>query len=448
MGFIRFVNFLAGLRNQMWLIPAVMAFAAAALLYFVLSYNLELPDAGKGEFFWLFGGDAERARGLLATLLGGLITMTALVVSVTFVTLSLAANQLGPRLIWNFIGDRQIQTVIGLFLATIIYLLLLLRSLDGTDVPALAVSLANALTICCLFALLFYVHKIAHSIVADTVVERVFCELKRAIASLPEAGKDPLHETMPGTEKSSPSIFSLGRQGYIQTVDYDALAKLAAKVGGMLRLHVRPGDFILASGDHAEYCGAGPPGGDFETAFRAAFQVGAQRSPAQDIAFTINQLTEIAVRALSPGLNDLFTAIAVIDRLTVALEDILNRDLSPMMLCDEEGCLRLAAPRSDFDGFVKLAFDDIRRNGRTQAAILIRLADSMGKLVFPLIASKNIGFVPGLIAFLDRLEQTAEAGLEIETDLAEVREHIAAARRSLLVPEESVGDPLVKRSFG
>src|SRR4051794_41700250 len=108
-------NFLTLLRGQLWIVPTLMSAAALALAYVMLGTGLAYRVPQGADLWWLYGGDAETARNLLSALLSGLMTMTSLVVSVTFIILTLASNQLGPRLVWNFIGDRQIQAVLGLF---------------------------------------------------------------------------------------------------------------------------------------------------------------------------------------------------------------------------------------------------------------------------------------------------------------------------------------------
>jgi uncharacterized membrane protein len=185
----RIRNVVVLLRGQLWIIPLCLSALALGLAYWILTSGasfLEVRDVG--GFWWLYGGDASSARDLMSSLLSGLMTMTSLVVSVTFVILTLAANQLGPRLISTFMGDRQIQTVLGLFLGTILYVLVVLRSLDetlGTEgVPHVAVTIGSALTVICLFALLFYVHKIARAIIADSVVARVAGDLHNDIRSM------------------------------------------------------------------------------------------------------------------------------------------------------------------------------------------------------------------------------------------------------------------------
>src|SRR5688572_3653673 len=141
----RLRNATAILREQLWALPAVFTICSAGLAYVLLTWGDRLIPSRESSYWWLYSGEARTARDLLSSLLSGLMTMTSLVVSVTFVILTLAANQLGPRLISTFMGDRQIQTVLGLFLGTILYVLVVLRSLDDTlgteGVPHVAVSL-------------------------------------------------------------------------------------------------------------------------------------------------------------------------------------------------------------------------------------------------------------------------------------------------------------------
>src|ERR687889_365283 len=213
----RLRNVIVLLRSQLWIIPLVLSALALSLAYWVLTSGasfLEVRDVG--GLWWLYGGDASSARDLLSSLLSGLMTMTSLVVSVTFVILTLAANQLGPRLISTFMGDRQIQIVLGLFLGTILYVLVILRSLDETlgpeGVPHAAVTVGSALTVVCLFALLFYVHKVARAIVADSIVARVAHDLHDDVRSmLAKAGES--EDAVPKNIPPAAGTVSLGRSG-------------------------------------------------------------------------------------------------------------------------------------------------------------------------------------------------------------------------------------------
>ena len=161
---------------------------------------------------------------------------------------------------------------------------------------------------------------------------------------------------------------------------------------------------------------------------KTAFVIGAERSPAQDLEFSIRQLVEIALRALSPGINDTFTAIAVIDRLGDAMELVLCRSLEPSVLRDQKGMIRVIAERSEIGSLFDASFDQIRQAGAEKPAILIQLADTLGKLA-PVLregASRR-----AVLAHLDRLAETAGRAVlapdDRETTLARIKRARAAA---------------------
>jgi uncharacterized membrane protein len=380
----RIRNIFALLREQLWIVPLLLSALALLLAYWLLTSGAELLKYLDGTHWWLYSGDASTARGLLSSLLSGLMTMASLIVSVTFVILTLAANQLGPRLISIFMGDRQIQVVLGLFLGTILYVLVVLRSLDEAlgreGVPHIAVTVGSALTILCLFALLFYVHKVARSIIADNVVTQVAAGLHRNIRDMLSEGDETTERTVPDVIGPWAGTVSLGRTGYIQVIDYDALAALACREKVLLQVNVRAGHFVLRNGEHVIIHGEQRLGDEAIKGIRSAFVVGSERSPAQDLEYGLRQLVEIALRALSPGINDPLTAIAVINRLGEALEEIFGRSPQPTVWCDENGNVRVLAERSDVQGLTDAAFDSIRQAGREIPAVLIRMADVLGQL--------------------------------------------------------------------
>lgn len=379
---------LDSLRSRLWLVPSAMALLASAgallLPRVQLDAAVDAQGRDRGGLWWLFSGDAGTARDLLATLLSGIMSMTSLVVSITMVVLSLAAGQLGPRLIWIFIRDRQIQAILGLFFATILYLLLVLRGLDvvrdAEAVPHVAVTVGSLLTVACLLALLFHIHKVSRLIISDTVIGSVAGDLDRAIEQLPAP-----HEAEDGTailpDMPLRHPLRLARRGYVQTVDYKALLRLAQDEDLFIAVTTRAGRFVLERQIVAEVAHARPDlPDDLERRIARLFVVGNDRSPAQDLEYPLQQLVEIALRALSPGINDPFTAIATLHRLAGALEAIDARALPPRFLRDEAGVCRLEADVTDHVGLVGAAFDRIRQAGQTNPAILIAMADILTQL--------------------------------------------------------------------
>ncbi len=418
------------LRGQLWIIPLFLSALALGLAYWVLTSGASFLKARDvGGLWWLYGGNASSARDLLSSLLSGLMTMTSLVVSVTFVILTLAANQLGPRLISNFMGDRQIQTVLGLFLGTILYVLVVLRSLDDTlgteGVPHVAVSLGSALTVVCLFALLFYVHKIARAIIADSIVARVAGDLHKDIRNMLSAEHSPTELAIPDLTKPRAGSVSLERSGYIQVVDYDRLATLACREDAVLQVKVRAGHFVLKNGEHVVVHAGRSLGEEAVQAIRSAFVVGEERSSAQDLEFGLRQLVEIALRALSPGINDPYTAIAVLDRLGAALEEIFMGSLQQAVWRDKEGKVRVIAQRSDVQGLADAAFDVIRQAAREIPAVLIRMADVLGQLA-PVIQAEEAR--EAVAQHLGKLAETAAEARLASSDRAAVLRRIEQAR--------------------
>lgn len=426
----RIRNVLALLSGQLWIIPSVMTALAAVLAWALLRYGFAISSDGT-NFWWIYAGDADTARNLLASFLSGMMTMTSLVVSVTFVILTLAANQLGPRLISTFIADRYIQVVLGLFLGTIFYVILVLRTLDDTlgdgGVPHIAVTAASVLTVVCLFALLFYVHKIARAIIADNAVDTVYRALVRDLESMLPARAT---NERPQALLRRPTVRSvhLGSVGYIQVVDYDALRDVACRFDVVLEIDVRAGHFVLNRGEHVRIRSDGEAAGAIDDEIVAAFVIGSERTPAQDPEHGFRQLVEIGLRALSPGVNDPFTAIAVVDRLSAALEVTCTRELQPIVIADADGIVRVVADRSDAEGIVDAAFNAIRQAGADDPAVLIAIADGLGRLA-PVSSHETTR--RAISAQLTRLRETTDLGRMTPSDRADVMRRIEAAQTAV-----------------
>jgi len=303
------------------------------------------------------------------------------------VVLTLAASQLGPRLIRSFIGNRRTQVPLGFFIMTIVYLLLVYRRvddhLDKGNIPHVAITLGSALSLACVFLLLFYVHHLASSIVSDTVVNRVGDELDGILLRLlPEAGSTASRDTRQGNEAEAPSgrEVKLPQGGYVQTIDYGTLIKLAQDCDAALTLNFRAGTYLLAGGSHVMVFPEERATHELTAGIASAILLGADRTPTQDIEFSIRQLVEIALRALSPGINDPYTAVAVIDRLTASLSLVMRRDMEPALHRDGDGTVRVVGRPSTFDGLVDRSFNEIRQSASGTPAILIHLLEAIADL--------------------------------------------------------------------
>jgi uncharacterized membrane protein len=222
---------------------------AAAGIAALLAVQLPVRQ-GDDPVWFLYSGDAEDAPQFLSNLVTAMITMATLVISITMVVLTLAAQQLGPRLIRSFMADRRTQITLGLFVATVVYLLLVLRSASGaTDsVPNLAVTGGTALVLLCLGAVLVFVHHLARSIIADTIIDRVGVDLDRDLERLlPESERDlPPSPRIHPRKNGSPLTFR--GSGYVQSINYEGLVEIAKKSDAVIELGVKPGRHVIVGG--------------------------------------------------------------------------------------------------------------------------------------------------------------------------------------------------------
>ena len=388
------------LQSSFWFVPAVMAFMAMALALIAVELDKAVLDNAildkaidegwMQRLGWIYSGGAEGAGLLLGTVAGSMIAIAGTVFSMTLVALSLASSQLGPRLLRNFMRDTPNQVVLGTFVATFVYCVLVLRTIrrvdEGAFVPHLSVSIGVLLAMASIGVLIYFIHHVSVSIQADEVVARVGSELEDGIDRL-----FPGHLGKPGSESSNaptdadlPAAFAREARpvgaledGYLQRIDADALMALAAEEDLLLRLERRPGHYL----DKGRALVMVWPGDRVTETLvdkiNAAFVLGDQRTAAQDVEFSFQQLVEIAVRALSPGINDPFTAIACMDRLGSALCRLARREMPSPQHFDTRGRLRVVAPGSSFAGIVDTAFNQIRQSARSNPAVAIRMLDAI-----------------------------------------------------------------------
>jgi uncharacterized membrane protein len=381
------------LRSSFWFVPAVMACLAVALALGAVELDKAATEDWLKRLSWIYSGGAEGASLLLGTVAGSMIAIAGTVFSMTLVALSLASSQLGPRLLRNFMRDTANQVVLGTFVATFVYCLLVLRTIRRGDevafVPHLAVTIGVLLAIVSIGVLIYFIHHVSVSIQADEVVAQVGRELVDGIDRL-----FPGHLGKPASEVSSatgeadlPSAFSREARpvgaledGYLQQIDAEALMDLAAEEDLLLRLECRPGHYLVKGRVMVMVWPGDRVTDTLVEKINAAFVLGDQRTATQDAEFSFKQLVEIAVRALSPGINDPFTAIACVDRLGSGLCRLAERDLPSSCRFDAHGRLRLVAPGSTFAGIVDTSLNQIRQSARSNPAVAIRMLDAIAQV--------------------------------------------------------------------
>jgi uncharacterized membrane protein len=328
---------------------------------------------------WLYAGGEAGARALLGAIATSTIGVAGTTFSITVAALSLASGQMGPRLLRNFVRDAGNQVALGVFLGTFVYALVVLRTVrsveEGTFVPHLGVTGALVLALLCVATLTWFVHHIASGINVETVIGVVHAELCEAVARLTLDRPDP-GPTGPAAEGRG---VTAEEGGYLRALDEEGLADWAQEQGATLRLLVRPGDYVFPGVPVATVSPL-TLSDEATVRVRGALSLGDRRAAAQDLEFAVRQLTEVAVRALSPGINDPFTAIAVLDRFGDVLCGMMDRHLpGPALLRDARAVLFRRVV--DYDGLLDAMFHMIRQNGSGSAAVLLRLMETLGAVL-------------------------------------------------------------------
>jgi len=375
------------LRTSFWFIPLVMAAGAVTLALALVALDHTLEKEFKHDLPWTYSGGPEGARMVLSVLASSMITVAGVVFSITIVTLTLASSQFGPRLLRGFIRDRANQAVLGTFLATFLFCLLVLRTVRNDDhgnfVPAVSVVAGLLLGLASLGVLIFFIHHTSTSIQATQVIANVASELMHVVDQLfPTEIGEPGYGT-----RTIPPIPEVGgqevrsrRSGYVMAINDELLMNLATGLDLLVRLEMRPGEFVV-SGDLLARTWSGKSLEDTDLKGLAdSFELGSERSMLQDVEFGIDQLVEIAVRALSPGINDPFTAMSCIDRLRQALTRIIERPVPSPYRFDQSGRLRTVAFPVSFERSLGTAINQIRHYGRTSAPVLMVLMRTLHHL--------------------------------------------------------------------
>jgi uncharacterized membrane protein len=381
---VRLRQWHADLFASFWLRPAAVTLLAVALAELLVRSEgrLGLPPGVSG---WVYAGGETGARHLLGAVATAAIGVAGTTFSITVAALTLASNQMGPRLLRNFSRDPGNQYALGAFLATFAYALTVLRTVHDTAdeaafVPKLAVSVGLLLALVCVGVLIWFLHHLANSINVTHVVALVHRDLAAALARLPRrgaAGADQGGGFRDDEFADAAALPSPGA-GYLRALDDDALADWAAAADAKLRLRLRPGDFVFPHATVGEVVPAALAA-EAKGVLAGAMSLGDSRDVEQDPEFAVRQLVEVALRALSPSLNDPFTAIAVLDRFGAALCDLARRDLRDG--CGwRDGVLRVQRPATDYAGLVDAMLHMIRESGAGSPAVMIRLLEVLAEV--------------------------------------------------------------------
>jgi uncharacterized membrane protein len=372
------------LRSSLWFIPTVLVLAAI-----VLAVTLVEVDSHIDPHLWdtwprLFGAGAEGSRGMLAAIASSMITVAGVVFSITIVVLSLAASQYSPRVLHHFMRDRTHQTVLGAFVGIFAYCLVVMRTIrsgeEGLFIPSLAVMGGVLLAFLGLGLLIFFIHHISVAIQASHILATAAGETLRAIAHVfPEdlgTDEDDLPEEIEAAAPDGETwhVVPAHETGYVQRMDPERLLACAGQ--RVVRMERGIGAFLIAGTPLLAVTGRTAPDAATVRHLQAAYTVNQQRSIDQDAAYGIQQIVDVALRALSPGINDTTTAVMSVDYLTAILVRLAPRRIaSPRRYVD--GQLRVIARGPTFATLLATALDQICRHAAGNVTVLARLLQAV-----------------------------------------------------------------------
>src|SRR5580698_2310154 len=380
------------LRSQrdinLWRIPLQLSLAAASLFGITLipdildKYGIiRIPP-------WLTMGSIDDALAVLSAMMGQFATVLALIFSVALLVLSMVSTLFGPRLLYRFLQDWVTQATIGVFMGTFVYICLVFlvthQDPQSSFIPQISLITSWLLVVLSFGFLVYYSHRVARSIQNPDMIAAIADDLYVAAGGAHVSGPGEGAGAAPDDaailrQAETGVIVSCPKSGYLQHVDHGTLVAAARAADALIVLRFRPGQFVLRGEPLAAVV---PPGNahGLEVAVDRGVSIGRHRTLTQDSEFGIAQIVEIAIRALSPAVNDTFTGVACVDWLADALLTLAERPPLEGNWYDSGSTLRVWMPPVRLERLVKLAFDQIRQASATTPAVLIRQLDAICRL--------------------------------------------------------------------
>jgi uncharacterized membrane protein len=419
----RFVNFWIDLRASLWFVPGLMIAASIALSLLLVEVDSTIGNDWTSRYPLLFGVGVDGSRGMLTAIASSMLTVAALVFTLTLNAVNQASGQFTPRIFRNFLRDRANQFVLGYFVSVFAYCLVVLRTIKSDDeanfVPSIAVATGLVLALGGTIVLIFFIHHIAASLQISKIIGEIVDETKDSISRLfpDELGKpapeddEEMADRLDDTGRDWVKVPS-SRSGYIKLVDVEDLADFAAENECIVRMEVAVGAFVgtgsrivsVLPSDSQEF------GDDKIEEINDLFVISRDRTIEQDVGFGLRQLVDIALKALSPGVNDTTTAVSCIESLGELIGELASKEFpEKARVANGKNMIIVKAPT--FADFLGTAFDQIRMSGKGNSVVFMKLASAIE------LAAERTDSRSRLSALRSQLILTAEyAEMTLETD--------------------------------
>jgi len=435
--FLSFRHVMYSLRGGFLVRPLIIALilGSAGALLSALEEAVPALNTWAPKILFPSHSDPQVAQVILAAIATSVMTVVSIVFAILLMTLTLASMQFSPRIIVSFARDRVTQRTLGIFLGTFSYCVAALpaaRSVPRPFAPVLTVMGAMLLALACVAWLLFFIHHISQAISVNHIVEKIATETEAVIDEvMPEPRRLRRMPEAPVPEPTDrEAVVPSDVSGYVRFVDIRRLVFLARSYGVSIRIARRVGHFVpagvalltVSKGDRLS------PVRSAE--LRGAFDLGPTRTLQQDVEFGVLQIVDIALKAISPAVNDPSTAISCVDQLSRILIRFGAREEPASLFYDPPGVLRVARLWTDFDRLVDTAFDQIRLYARADVAVSLRLLRALGDVARTIpdpaarqrLAERGRRIVRGCAEKLD------------EDELGELRRRLATVERLSSAP--------------
>ncbi len=433
----KFRQLWSNLRSSFWFMPSLIVAFSVVLAVVLIGEDSAGSDRWLAQWPRLFGAGAEGARGMMSTIAGSMMTVVGVTFSMILVVLALASSQYTSRILRNFMRSRITQVVLGIFAGIFTYCLIVLRAIRGGDegafIPNLAVFLGLLLALGGVGALMFFIHHIASSIQASSIIASVAQETIEAIDRVfPEkVGQVPDEEDddqalRPLSERNWCAV-PAKESGYIASVNNEALLRLARDGKYIVLMEHGIGEFVVRNTTLVLLSLEEPPDKETINSLQATFSISRHRTVEQDVAFGIRQIVDVALKALSPGINDTTTAVTCVDYLTTIMAQIASRQI-PSSRRYDEGELRVIAKGPSFESLLAESFDQIRSNSKGNITIMWRMIDAFQTIARLTDSPYRRQAISKQVQWIAEL---AEHTVDSAHDRAEIEMRLASTRQTL-----------------
>ncbi len=376
---VRIAGIWDDLRDSLWLLPAVVVITSAALAGLLIAVE---PSTAWTPWPMVFSGTPDGARALLSELAGATITVVGLVFSLTVIALQMASSQFTPRLLRTFLRDRGVQTVLAVMMASAVFDVIVLSTVRSNGeslqpfVPRLAVTAALFLAGAAVGLLVYFLHHVTQNLRVDVIIRSIS---RQTMAQLAAAAGDrtQLPDQEPPIPHGEPVTVVSRRDGYLQLVDAQVLARSLRDIGYRVRIRPTVGEWVSKGTTLAWAWPDGSEGNarpeELADTIHRGLHLGADRTESSDLTFGMRQLQDIALRALSTGVNDPSTASIVITQLSSILMVMADEPLGADLLTDDDGEVRVAVPRPTFAAYLDLVVGPLRHHAGRDLRILLSI---------------------------------------------------------------------------